>query len=463
MPVATGAVLLDALGTLIHLEPVAPRLAARLGIPADDKVDRAVAAEIAYYRAHMNEARDPESLADLRQRCAGLLSRELGVEVTVDDLLAALEFTAYPEVAGTLAELRRRGLRLVVVSNWDSGLSEVLDRTGLLRLLDGVVTSAETGAGKPDPAIFRRALEIAGCDASRAVHFGDTAEDDVEGARAAGIQPMLVDRSGLSAGSGGTVTSLAAAPAVIDQRELAAIGMTGVDDVPEPEPRRVGWGIGRVLMGIGMMIVAIIFASSIAVAVDSDFDSPAFTRNFLVLQAVVMIGVPIAMVWPGSIGDRLWKLGLRMPEVKRKGRFPWRAVGVGAAAWGMYLLASIILNEILHTDQEDIVDQIGGGESTLMTIIAGLLIVVSAPISEEIVFRGFVLRGLWNGMGFWLAAVLSSAAWAALHLGDANVEAALQLFVLGMLLAWTVKRTNSIWPAVGVHALNNLIAFSLLL
>jgi putative hydrolase of the HAD superfamily len=63
-------------------------------------------------------------------------------------------------------------------------------------MLDGTVTSAEAGARKPDPAIFSAALELAGCEAAEALHVGDTEEEDVAGARAAGIRPLLIDREG---------------------------------------------------------------------------------------------------------------------------------------------------------------------------------------------------------------------------------------------------------------------------
>jgi putative hydrolase of the HAD superfamily len=67
-----------------------------------------------------------------------------------------------------------------------------------------VVTSAGAGARKPDPAIFARALELAGCEAAEALHVGDTAVEDVEGARAAGIPALLIDRR-----SDGQIASLA--------------------------------------------------------------------------------------------------------------------------------------------------------------------------------------------------------------------------------------------------------------
>ena len=87
-----------------------------------------------------------------------------------------------------LARLRAGGARLAVVSNWDVSLHDVLERTGLRGLVDAVVISAELGAAKPDPAIFRAALERLGATAAEAMHVGDSMEADVAGARAAGLR-----------------------------------------------------------------------------------------------------------------------------------------------------------------------------------------------------------------------------------------------------------------------------------
>jgi putative hydrolase of the HAD superfamily len=110
----------------------------------------------------------------------------------------------------TLPRLRGSGRRLVVVSNWDVSLHEVLERVGLAGLLDGILTSAEVGARKPDAAIFARALAVAGASAGDAIHVGDSVAEDVAGARAAGIEPVLVRRDG-AAGPAGvkTIASLA--------------------------------------------------------------------------------------------------------------------------------------------------------------------------------------------------------------------------------------------------------------
>jgi putative hydrolase of the HAD superfamily len=193
----TRAVFLDALGTLVELEP--PWISLRDMVPAaisDEQLVQALKAEMAYYKEHAHEGRDEASLAELRERCAALVSGKLGMDVGVDELVAAIRFSAYPDAIPALSGLRDRGLRLVTVSNWDCSLPRVLDGCGLGELLDGTITSAEVGARKPDPAIFERALELAGCEPGEALHVGDTAEEDVTGARAAGIRPLLIDRDG---------------------------------------------------------------------------------------------------------------------------------------------------------------------------------------------------------------------------------------------------------------------------
>jgi putative hydrolase of the HAD superfamily len=100
----------------------------------------------------------------------------------------------------------------VVVSNWDVSLRGVLDDTGLAPLLDGLVISAEVGAAKPDPAIFERALEVAGAGRGEALHVGDTVDVDVAGALAAGLRAVHLDRSGADREA---MTTLAELPGLV--------------------------------------------------------------------------------------------------------------------------------------------------------------------------------------------------------------------------------------------------------
>ena len=194
---ATKAVFLDALGTLVELEPPWIGLRARIGdgIP-EERLVAAVKAEMAYYKQHSDEGRDEASLRDLRARCAEVLSERLGQEVSAETLVDSIRFQPYPDAAPALDGLRDRGLTLVCVSNWDVSLPRVLERCGLADRLDAVVTSAEAGARKPEPGIFAAALSEADCRPAEALHVGDTPEEDLAGARAAGIRCLLIDRDG---------------------------------------------------------------------------------------------------------------------------------------------------------------------------------------------------------------------------------------------------------------------------
>jgi putative hydrolase of the HAD superfamily len=200
-----AAILFDALGTLVALEPPAPllrvELTRRFGLEVSEgQAERAIAAEIAYYRAHLDDGRDCKGLQALRRACAGVLrsqlpAAELELDPLLDALLASLRFTTFADVRPALVAARSRGQRLVVVSNWDVSLHGVLRALGLEPLLDGILTSAGVGARKPASVIFEEALAVAGAAPDEAIHVGDSLDEDVAGARSAGIEPVLVRRA----------------------------------------------------------------------------------------------------------------------------------------------------------------------------------------------------------------------------------------------------------------------------
>lgn len=102
----------------------------------------------------------------------------------------------FPDVHPTLDGLKARGLILGVVSNWVWSLPELLHALDLVRHFDFVVASARLGYEKPHLEIFRSALAEAGVPASQVIHVGDHVDADVQGALAAGIDPVLIDRVG---------------------------------------------------------------------------------------------------------------------------------------------------------------------------------------------------------------------------------------------------------------------------
>jgi HAD superfamily hydrolase (TIGR01509 family) len=102
----------------------------------------------------------------------------------------------YPDVLATLIALRAAGVRLGVISNWETWCEQLIVDLELAPLLDVALISGTLGIEKPDPRLFRLALERMGVRADRAVHVGDDPERDCAGAHAVGITPVLLDRYG---------------------------------------------------------------------------------------------------------------------------------------------------------------------------------------------------------------------------------------------------------------------------
>ena len=92
--------------------------------------------------------------------------------------------------------LKRTGVRLGVISNWDASLEGLLRELMLLPYFDDVVASAAVGYRKPDHVVFELALERMGIEAARALHVGDLPEADGDGATSAGMRPVIIDRTG---------------------------------------------------------------------------------------------------------------------------------------------------------------------------------------------------------------------------------------------------------------------------
>jgi putative hydrolase of the HAD superfamily len=130
---------------------------------------------------------------------------------------AAAVWDVFPDVAPALESLRARGCALGIVSNFDSRVIRILDGLGLAPWFRSLTLSSAVGATKPDRAIFARALAQHGVTPAQALHVGDSPVEDGDGARAAGLHAVLIDRGGRHADRPGVarVTSLADLPAII--------------------------------------------------------------------------------------------------------------------------------------------------------------------------------------------------------------------------------------------------------
>ncbi|MDX1431549.1 MAG: HAD-IA family hydrolase [Gammaproteobacteria bacterium] len=205
------AITLDAAGTLIHVaEPVAETYAriaetagARLSTPV---LEAAFRDEFWRMPAMAFPGRSGAALLgaerDWWRRLVGRVVARAGGVGDFDTYFDALyghyaqpsAWRVYGDVPEALTAVRARGLRLAVVSNFDSRLLGILRGLGLAERFDAIIYSTAVGSAKPDAGIFEHALAALEVSPRTALHVGDDAQADYHGARTAGLAALLVQR-----------------------------------------------------------------------------------------------------------------------------------------------------------------------------------------------------------------------------------------------------------------------------
>jgi putative hydrolase of the HAD superfamily len=143
---------------------------------------------------------------------SGDIDRAAGI---IESRFLSEGWAVYPDVQEVLANLRDCGYRLGIVSNWPPTLDATLERAGLRHFFEVVVSSGNVGFAKPHPQIFRIAVDQMRMSTHEALYIGDSLEHDVNGARAAGMDVVLLDRSGGLEFHGPRIKSLSELPAWI--------------------------------------------------------------------------------------------------------------------------------------------------------------------------------------------------------------------------------------------------------
>jgi uncharacterized protein len=224
----------------------------------------------------------------------------------------------------------------------------------------------------------------------------------------------------------------------------------------EGGPTDAAWGPARTIGYLVAFLVLLSLEAAAVAAFDPDIDSLTARLALQALLAVTLIAVAFAAARPGpGLFAPASALGLRRP--------PGRWIGPTLIAYLAYIACALVIAALLAPEQEDVTRELGGHEGALGTIVAGILIVGAAPLTEEIFFRGFLFAGLRRSVPFVAAGLISGAIWGLFHYtGEGSWGVVLQLAVFGVALAWLYERTGSIWPTIAVHAFNNALAFTLL-
>jgi membrane protease YdiL (CAAX protease family) len=211
---------------------------------------------------------------------------------------------------------------------------------------------------------------------------------------------------------------------------------------------------GLVLAAVGALVVDLP-AVALGAHLTTSHTPPGIAIADTFVQDVAFI---LAAVYAAQVGGRrlrAWQLGLRPPRVG------WRsAAGMIVLLIVAFLLLNVIWQELVNPPKEKILEQLGSNENAALLLLSAGLTCVIAPISEEILFRGFIFTALRNWHGTLPAAVIAGLLFGGVHVGSAPVLDLVPLAALGFGLCLLYRYTRSLYPCIVTHCLNNSIAFA---
>lgn len=421
-----AAVTVDAYGTLVTLRDPVPALREALrarGVErSHEQVEQAFRTEVDYYLPRAHEGRDEATLALLQRDCAQVFLDAVGAQLDAEafarDFLGALEFEPIPDAVAAVAELRDRGIPVAVVSNWDVGLHARLRELGLDL---PVVTSAEAGAPKPDPAVFRLALERLGAQPEEAVHIGDSDADREGAARArmrflptpvaSAVRRLLPRRFGIGRTAAWVTLVLLLAAGNY------AVRFTGGGSATRGAGRNAVYHYSTAVSSIFFYALFLSFVYAIA-AVDTDELFALRRPSVSWAKAIgLVVGVVIILYVVSGIVSTI-----PLPQS------PSNEQGLTPTHWHSHYAGPFAANFVA--------------------------LALVAPFAEELTFRGVGYR-LLEPYGRWFSIVSVGVLFGAAH---GLVEGLLVLVPFGIAVTWLRSRTNSVFPGMVVHATFNGIA-----
>jgi membrane protease YdiL (CAAX protease family) len=243
------------------------------------------------------------------------------------------------------------------------------------------------------------------------------------------------------------------------QATATAGELTGLPDPPEfpagadPYPRWPAWfGAAGFTIGVGTGIVSAILLLPVLLIVTRGFGVDG-DDALPVLELVATLFQDLGWV----IGAVLLAATIRKPEAWQ---FGFRRPRIGpAVGWSIIAILAYVAITVLYTLilQPDSGDPIETGDRYGTLIGSCVIIIVVAPLCEEIFFRGFLYRILRGRMGLWPAVVIDGSLFGAVHLTSGGPLAVAVIAPLGFLLCLVYERSGSLYPCIALHALNNSI------
>ncbi len=220
------------------------------------------------------------------------------------------------------------------------------------------------------------------------------------------------------------------------------------------------WTVAAVFFIGGALASIIFFAAMNQLGFDNSGERGLVLAVLSVL--VYVIGLGVLLIEPYA-WQRLTRA--RLATLLGVARRPvMRDAGMAFLAWAGYFMAVMAVVAAMAALMPTVLEQaqdIGFRPDGALSekIYAGLIVVIAAPLVEELVFRGYLQGSLRRYLPWWGAGIITSLAFGAVH-GQLNVG--IDTFVLSLVACYFRERTGAIWAGVGLHAIKNGLAYYLL-
>jgi len=217
------------------------------------------------------------------------------------------------------------------------------------------------------------------------------------------------------------------------------------------EAREVPWSILDTWLGVVLLILISVGMLVVTFLFQEEVKQFARGAGIIFAEMIYLLPVLIIFAWrrirPGLLGF-----------VKFDSLTMGLGCGLLIVAYGIVFAHNVLLTLLgVDTQGAEVMKAFSELDSPLWLFLTGVII---APLVEETFFRGFLFQGFRQRYGWVAALLLSSGIFAASHLDPVSF---IPTFVLGAVLGYVYHRSNSLWPSIILHFLNNGFAMCLML
>ena len=225
----------------------------------------------------------------------------------------------------------------------------------------------------------------------------------------------------------------------------------------DPGPRWPWWyalaGFFTAILG-ALVIGGLIGAIAVAAGGDLEESTPTVAIVGTLVQDVIFVGTAIAFA-SFTLRPRAWHFGFR------RTRFWWAVLWAFVGLVTFYLVSvvySLLLTGLGLEQEQTTLEDLGVDEGRVALVSGAILVIVVAPLVEELFFRGFLYRSLRSSLPVWAAALIAGAVFGLVHVFTGAIAVPLLAF-FGIVLCLVYEQTGSLYPVIAMHALVNMLAF----